>query len=94
MKEPAGATGRYGMGVRPCELAFHRGLQLTAMYLAVLRQCCEWHRKTQPSDLQDLKMIMRIWRGKVPKDKAATYLTSLRAIGLKDYANTPRNLGA
>ena len=39
-------------------------------------------------------MIMLIWRGKIPKDKAATYLASLRATGLKDYANTPGNLGA
>ncbi len=38
-------------------------------------------------------MMMRLWRGRVPSGKAAAYLAFLREGGLKDYAETPGNLG-
>src|SRR2546427_5857573 len=37
-------------------------------------------------------MIMRLWKGKVKAEKAASYLSSLNQTGLKDYAETPGNL--
>jgi hypothetical protein len=47
------------------------------MYLAVWRQCCESRRKIQPSDLKDLKIIMRIWRGKIPTRRTADEYNTL-----------------
>lgn len=38
-------------------------------------------------------MIMRQWRGRVPASKATAYLEFLKRTGLKDYAETPGNLG-
>jgi heme-degrading monooxygenase HmoA len=39
-------------------------------------------------------MIMRQWRGRVPRDKSEDYLSYLQATGLEEYRNTPGNLGA
>jgi heme-degrading monooxygenase HmoA len=39
-------------------------------------------------------MIMRQWRGRVPREKAEEYLTYLQATGLEEYRSTPGNLGA
>jgi heme-degrading monooxygenase HmoA len=39
-------------------------------------------------------MIMRQWRGRVPRDKSEAYLSYLQATGLEEYRNTPGNLGA
>jgi len=39
-------------------------------------------------------MIMRQWRGRVPREKTEDYLTYLQATGLEEYRNTPGNLGA
>ena len=38
-------------------------------------------------------MIMRLWRGRVMSEKAVAYLEFLKKTGLKDYADTPGNLG-
>ncbi len=38
-------------------------------------------------------MIMREWRGSVPRDKADAYVEVLERTGLKDYAGTPGNRG-
>lgn len=38
-------------------------------------------------------MIMREWRGSVPRDKADAYVEVLERTGLKDYADTPGNRG-
>ena len=38
-------------------------------------------------------MIARIWRGRTPALKAEAYHQYLRVTGLKDYAETPGNLG-
>ena len=38
-------------------------------------------------------MIARIWRGRTPAAKADAYHAYLRATGLKEYAETPGNLG-
>ncbi len=35
-----------------------------------------------------------MWRGRTPADKADAYHGYLRATGLKEYAETPGNLGA
>ncbi|MDJ0947368.1 MAG: antibiotic biosynthesis monooxygenase [Alphaproteobacteria bacterium] len=37
-------------------------------------------------------MIVRMWRGPVPKEKKAAYVDYLKTTGLKDYASTPGNL--
>jgi hypothetical protein len=39
-------------------------------------------------------MIARIWRGRVPVDKAEAYLELMRTVALPDYRATPGNLGA
>ena len=39
-------------------------------------------------------MIMRQWRGRVPREKAEEYLTYLQATGLEAYRSTAGNLGA
>ena len=38
-------------------------------------------------------MIARIWRGRTPAAKSHAYLEYLLATGLKEYAETPGNLG-
>ena len=38
-------------------------------------------------------MIMRIWHGATPAEKADEYLDYLKATGLKEYRATPGNLG-
>ena len=38
-------------------------------------------------------MIMRIWHGATPAEKADEYLDYLEATGLKEYRATPGNLG-
>lgn len=38
-------------------------------------------------------MIMREWRGRVLREKAADYIDVLESTGLADYANTPGNRG-
>ena len=38
-------------------------------------------------------MIARIWRGITLAEKADAYIDYLNETGLKDYANTPGNLG-
>jgi heme-degrading monooxygenase HmoA len=38
-------------------------------------------------------VIARIWRGRTPADKADAYHEYLRRTGLKEYAETPGNLG-
>lgn len=38
-------------------------------------------------------MIMRQWRGRVPSEKAEDYLSYLQATGLREYRDTPGNLG-
>lgn len=38
-------------------------------------------------------MIARIWHGMVAKEKADSYYNYLKQTGLKDYRNTPGNLG-
>jgi len=39
-------------------------------------------------------MIMRQWRGRVPREKAEEYLSYLQATGLEEYRSTAGNLGA
>ena len=39
-------------------------------------------------------VVVRVWRGVVPKEKSAEYLEYLKRTGAKDYASTPGNLGA
>ncbi len=39
-------------------------------------------------------MIVRVWRGVVPKTKGAKYLEYLKTTGMKDYSHTPGNIGA
>ena len=39
-------------------------------------------------------MIMRQWRGRVPREKAEEYLSYLQATGLEEYRSTVGNLGA
>ena len=39
-------------------------------------------------------MIMRQWRGRVPRDKAEQYLSYLQETGLEEYRSTTGNLGA
>jgi heme-degrading monooxygenase HmoA len=38
-------------------------------------------------------MIMRQWRGRVPREKEQDYLSYLHATGLEEYRSTPGNLG-
>jgi heme-degrading monooxygenase HmoA len=38
-------------------------------------------------------MIMRQWRGRVPREKEQEYLSYLHATGLDEYRSTPGNLG-
>ncbi len=38
-------------------------------------------------------MIMRIWHGATPAEKADEYLDYLKATGLEEYRATPGNLG-
>jgi len=38
-------------------------------------------------------VIARMWRGRTPAEKADAYHGYLRATGLKEYAETPGNLG-
>ncbi|MGH2676004.1 MAG: antibiotic biosynthesis monooxygenase family protein [Actinomycetota bacterium] len=38
-------------------------------------------------------MIARMWRGRTPVEKADAYHDYLRVTGLKEYAETPGNLG-
>ncbi|SRR5579885_2874589 len=38
-------------------------------------------------------MIVRMWRGEVPKEKKAAYIEYLHKTGLSDYRNTPGNRG-
>jgi heme-degrading monooxygenase HmoA len=38
-------------------------------------------------------MIMRQWRGRVPREKEQEYLSYLHGTGLEEYRNTPGNLG-
>jgi heme-degrading monooxygenase HmoA len=38
-------------------------------------------------------MIMRQWRGRVPREKEQAYLSYLHATGLEEYRSTPGNLG-
>ncbi len=38
-------------------------------------------------------MIVRVWRGEVPKEKKAAYIAYLHKTGLSDYRNTPGNRG-
>jgi heme-degrading monooxygenase HmoA len=38
-------------------------------------------------------MIMRQWRGRVPREKTEEYLSYLQATGLAEYRSTPGNLG-
>jgi len=39
-------------------------------------------------------MIMRQWRGRVPREKAEEYLSYLQSTGLEEYRSTAGNLGA
>src|ERR1700741_5437351 len=39
-------------------------------------------------------MIMRQWRGRVPREKTEAYVSYLQATGLEEYRNTAGNLGA
>ena len=39
-------------------------------------------------------MIMRQWRGRVPREKSEDYLSYLQATGLEEYRSTVGNLGA
>jgi len=39
-------------------------------------------------------MIMRQWRGRVPREKSEDYLSYLQATGLEEYRSTAGNLGA
>src|SRR5512146_839156 len=43
--------------------------------------------------LRRSNMIMRLWRGRVMSEKTVAYLEFLKETGLKDYAETPGNLG-
>lgn len=38
-------------------------------------------------------MIVRVWKGLVPKEKKAAYIDYLHKTGLSDYADTPGNKG-
>ena len=38
-------------------------------------------------------MIVRMWKGLVPKEKKAAYVEYLHKTGLSDYGNTPGNKG-
>lgn len=38
-------------------------------------------------------MIMRQWRGRVPREKEQEYLSYLHGTGLEEYRSTPGNLG-
>lgn len=38
-------------------------------------------------------MIMREWRGRLPRDKVDDYLGYLKVTGLSEYAATPGHLG-
>ena len=38
-------------------------------------------------------MIMRQWRGRVPREKEQEYLAYLHGTGLEEYRSTPGNLG-
>ena len=46
-----------------------------------------------PLFAKDHAMILREWRGRVPRDKAGAYLKYLRHTGLHDYAATPGHRG-
>ena len=39
-------------------------------------------------------MIVRIWTGETPLEKADEYLRLMKEVGLPDYRSTPWNLGA
>ena len=38
-------------------------------------------------------MIMRQWRGRVPREKEQEYLSYLHGTGIEEYRSTPGNLG-
>ena len=39
-------------------------------------------------------MIARLWRGRVPPEKAEAYLKLMQGVAIRDYRATPGNLGA
>jgi hypothetical protein len=41
-----------------------------------------------------MKMIARIWNGRVPLEKSEEYLEKMRRVALPDYERTPGNRGA
>jgi hypothetical protein len=41
-----------------------------------------------------MKMIARIWHGRVPLEKSEEYLEKMRSVALPDYERTPGNRGA